>query len=136
MKATYSFLVPIIISFAFLFTIIVTIGNIVAEKQSKMKEYLKLVGIKWYVIWLTWFLRSIVIYTIISVLISSIGLIPIPASQYTNSTRSYVARQLFTFTNFGITLLTLFIYSIQTSAFTILMSQIFSKRNVFFFNKR
>ena len=42
------------------------------------KEYLKLIGIKWYTIWITWFLRSLTLNTIISVAISAAGFIQFP----------------------------------------------------------
>lgn len=36
-NARFSFLPPLVITLAFLFTVIVTVGNIVVEKQTKMK---------------------------------------------------------------------------------------------------
>ena len=32
------------------------------------KEYLKLIGIKWYMIWITWFIRIFIPYFVLSVL--------------------------------------------------------------------
>ena len=37
LKSQFGFLVPIIIEIAYMFTLLINIGNIVAEKQSKMK---------------------------------------------------------------------------------------------------
>jgi hypothetical protein len=37
LKAGFAFVVPIIISIAYLFTVVTTVGYIVEEKQSKMK---------------------------------------------------------------------------------------------------
>ena len=46
LKATFAFFIPIIINIAFLFTFLINVNNIIVEKQSKMKEYLKLVTYK------------------------------------------------------------------------------------------
>ncbi len=51
LKTRFLFFVTLLIQFTYVFTLIVNIGNIVLEKQTKMKEYLKLLGVKWYVIW-------------------------------------------------------------------------------------
>ena len=42
LKARFAFFPPIIIDVAFLFTLIVTIGKIIAEKETKMKVNIKL----------------------------------------------------------------------------------------------
>jgi hypothetical protein len=92
-----------------------------------MKEYLKLVGIKWYIIWLSWFIRSILIYTILSLLFAIVGFAHMPIKQGQNST-IYQTKAIFTSTNFFVIFSTLFVYSIQVSSFIILVSQIFSRR--------
>jgi hypothetical protein len=66
----YKFFIYILIIVAYIFTLIVNLGNIVLEKQTKMKEYLRLVGVKWYIMWMTWILRSFIPYLFLSVLIA------------------------------------------------------------------
>lgn len=91
---------------------------------------MKLSGIKWHVIWLTWFLRSFTINTIISILLSGATFISISGSNATNGnmTVTYANAQYFSNTNYGIVLMTFIVYSLQVSMFTILISQIFSTR--------
>ena len=62
-----------------------------------------------------------------SLLISAVGIIPVPARSANTNTTTYVTRKIFQFTNFGVVFLTFFVYSLQVSMFTILISQIFSK---------
>lgn len=131
------------------------------------KEYLKLIGIKWYTIWITWFLRSLTLNTIISVAISAAGFIQFPGGNRIklaqvvdtciiiwkllctsfkklklskdstifignvttgNNTIVYANIQYFASTDFGVVFMTFFVYSLQVSMFTILISQIFSTR--------
>lgn len=126
-KARFGFFFSIIIAITFIFTLIVNIGNMIVEKETKMKEYLKLVGVKWYIIWLSWFIRSISIYTILSLLFTVICFIPMPLKSGQNSS-VYQAKAIFTNSNFFVIFSTLFVYSIQVSSFILLISQIFSKR--------
>jgi hypothetical protein len=37
LKSEFSFMVPLIIEFSFMFTLLINVGNIVTEKQTKMK---------------------------------------------------------------------------------------------------
>ena len=72
-------------------------------------------------------------FLIISVIISSIGLISLPASTFsylTNLTNNGTptTQQLFLQTNFGLTFITFIVYSVQVSGFTILVSQMFTTR--------
>jgi hypothetical protein len=79
-------------------------------------------------IWITWFARVMIIYTIVSILVTIIGIIPIQARPTTNSTNTYVTRYIFQTTNIGIVFMMFFVYSLQVAMFIILMAQIFSKR--------
>jgi hypothetical protein len=114
--------ITIIINVAFLFTILVNINKIIDEKLTKMKEYLKLVGVKWYTIWLSWFLRIFLIYFLISLALSIVGSIKFYSNNKT------LSRALFSKTDFLVILSTLIIYSIQSAAFIVLVSQFFKKR--------
>ena len=124
-KTNFAFFPVIIIQISFLFTLIVNLGNIIVEKQTKMKEYLKMVGIKWYAIWITWLIRILIPYMILSLLISLIAIAKLPSRVKTDT--SLVDKAIFLNTNFFIGFSTFFVYSIQTSLFIILLGQIFSK---------
>nr|UOU03314.1 ATP-binding cassette subfamily A3-like 1 [Brachionus rubens] len=121
--STFSFFPSLLISVAFMFTSVFTIGNIVAEKANKMKEYLKLVGIKWYAIYISWWIRNIIICSILSIVITitcKVFLTP-------NSNNPLLApRAVFTNTNSIIVLIVLLVYSVQVVSFTLLLSQFFS----------
>nr|APD26547.1 ATP-binding cassette transporter subfamily A member 3-like X1 protein [Brachionus koreanus] len=122
--STFSFFPSLLISVAFMFTSVFTTGNIVAEKANKMKEYLKLVGIKWYAIYASWFIRNISIYLILSIVISIICKIYLGPN---SDNQLVTSRAIFTHTNFTIILIVLLVYSVQVVSFTLLLSQFFSK---------
>jgi hypothetical protein len=130
LKATFAFFIPIIINIALLFSFLVNINNIIVEKKSKMKEYLKLVGIKFHVIWLTWFIRIFLVYFLISIVLAIFGVIRI---HKTNEYNNYVSKGLFRTTSFFVILISFTVYSIQSAAFIVLMAQFFKKRKKFIF---
>ena len=39
LKSTFNFIIPLIIQIAFMFTLIINVGNIVYERQTKMKVF-------------------------------------------------------------------------------------------------
>lgn len=125
MKSVFGFFTPLLISVAFMFTALVTIGNIVGEKSTKLKEYLKLIGIKYYAMWFTWWIRSIVVYLIISIYVTVITRILFAAN--TSKNPFITEKSVFMNTNAFIFFLFLLTYSIQVATFTILISQLFSK---------
>ena len=49
MVSFFGFFITIIMTVSYIFTMLVTVGNTVTEKATKMKEYLKLIGVKWQV---------------------------------------------------------------------------------------
>ncbi len=49
MVSFFGFFLTIIMTVSYIFTMLVTVGNTVTEKATKMKEYLKLIGVKWQV---------------------------------------------------------------------------------------
>nr|QUF59430.1 ATP-binding cassette transporter Abca3-like2 [Brachionus angularis] len=124
-KTRFSFFPLIIVQIAFLFTLIVNLGNIIVEKQTKMKEYLKLVGIKWYVMWITWIIRSLIPYMILSLLFAIVTAIKFNPRIKDDS--SLTKKAVFYHTNFFVGFSLFFVYSIQVAMFTLLLGQIFSK---------
>ena len=130
-KTRFSFFAVLLITIAYLFTLVVNLGNIIVEKQTKMKEYLKLVGIKWYTIWITWFLRSFLLYTVITLILSGILKAKLKPRLSGNE---YGEKAFLMTTEWFVGFSLFFIYSIQTSMFTLLLGQIFSQSLLFNYN--
>jgi hypothetical protein len=137
------FLTSWLISFSFLTTFLITISSIIDEKTTKtkvknthrlqiiekilkydsklstFKEYLKLIGVKQSVIWLSWIIRSFSIYLILSIVICIGSTIRI---KYPGGEKA-----LFLHTDPFIIFLTCIVYSVQVTSLTLLIGQIFSK---------
>ena len=92
-----------------------------------MKEYLKLVGIKWYTIWLTWFLRVFLMYFFLSLILAILGTISISTKEFDDNNKT-LKKGLFYTTDFWVIFATFIVYSIQSAAFIVLFSQLFTKR--------
>jgi hypothetical protein len=81
-------------------------------------------GIKWYVIWINWLVRSLIPYMVLTLIISLLAIIKMNARvESENATK----KAIFMYTNFFVGFSLLFIYSIQTAMFTLMLGQIFSK---------
>ena len=120
-KSNFSFFLVIIIEMAYLFTFLINLKNIIVEKETKMKEYLKLVGIKWYSIWIAWIIRSFLPYLILTLLLSIISIVT-----FSGRESGTPSKAVFGVTNYFIILSCYFVYSVQVTMFTLLMGQIFS----------
>nr|UOU03315.1 ATP-binding cassette subfamily A3-like 2 [Brachionus rubens] len=123
-KSRFSFFPLVIIQISFLFTLIVTLGNIIVEKQTKMKEYLKLVGIKSAAMWITWIIRSIIPYLILCVLFTIVC-----SCKFSRRIKEdpNTDKAVFYHTNFFVGFSVFFVYAVQVSMFTLMIGQIFSK---------
>jgi hypothetical protein len=131
------------------------VGNIILEKSSKMKaslknilffsfayeitnlrlklkiqEYLKLLGIRWYVILFTWWLRSLVVFLLLSLVVASFVKIVIQTNQ--SNTFLFADKAILKNTDFFLFLAFLLAYSLQCSTFILFFSQLFSTSNTFF----
>nr|QUF59431.1 ATP-binding cassette transporter Abca3-like3 [Brachionus angularis] len=124
LKSSFGFIIPLIIEISFMFTLLINIGIIVREKQTKMKEYLKIIGIRSNIYWISSILRSFFIYFILTILITIIGYIKLNPKR---SDSRLLSKSLFKNTHFTVIFASLFIYSIQTSIFTLLLSQFFTR---------
>jgi hypothetical protein len=94
------------------------------------KEYLKLVGVKWYVIWITWLIRILIPYIILSVLMTAATSVQMgPRINNGNNT----TKALFKYTSPIVVFSIFFVYSVQTAVFTLLLGQIFSRSKLFIF---
>nr|UOU03316.1 ATP-binding cassette subfamily A3-like 3 [Brachionus rubens] len=124
LKASFGFLIPLIIQISFMFTLVKNLGQIVREKQTKMFEYLKIIGVKSYIYWFNCFLRSFLIYFILSILLSIVCFIELKAKR---DDPRLVKKVVFKHTNSNLIFVSLLVYSIQSSIFTLFISQFFSK---------
>jgi hypothetical protein len=126
-KEGFSFFLRILIAFAYLFTMLITLKNIIVEKETKMKEYLKLMGIKWYSIWIAWIIRMFIPYLILTFVLSIVCVLPFSARSPSSSTTQQTStKYIFQYTAYYICLLTFLVYSIQVTMFGLLLGQIFS----------
>lgn len=131
-KTRFSFFPVLLIQFAYMFSLVVNVGSIILEKSSKMKEYLKLLGVKWYNLWLTWFLRIFIPFLLLTLIIAAV-------SKFKLSPRDkdggYEKKAVFDVTDFFVVFSILFVYSLQSSMFGLLLGQLFSKRTFSFYLK-
>lgn len=131
MISEFAFFIPIVIILAFLLTMIITVGNTVKEKASRMKGYLKLNGVKWQAIWIATWIRSMIFYTIFSIFI--VILTKVEWNSGYPFMTSYKNKAVFMNTHFMVVFSLLFVYSIQVSIFNLLMTQFFSSRECLVF---
>ena len=97
-----------------------------------MQEYLKLIGVKWHAIWIASLIRSMLIYTAISVLITVLTKIQMEANSKLNGQIQY--KSVLAKTDFTIILGLLLVYSMQVSMFNLLVSQFFNSREFYLLN--
>lgn len=120
---TFSFFVIILVALSFMFTMLINLKNIIVEKETKMKEYLKIVGIKWYSIWIAWIIRSLIPYFFLSLILSFLSVIQLPPRE---SSSKLTYKAIFYSTQYMISLSVYMVYAFQTTLFTLLLGQIFS----------
>ena len=90
---------------------------------------MKLVGIKWYAIWFTLWLRSLVVFIPLSLVIASFSTIVLQPNSSNNFL--FAEKALLKNTNFFLFLIFLLTYSLQVSTFILFISQFFSKSNYY-----
>lgn len=123
MISFFAFFITIVVVVAYMFTMLVTVGNTVSEKASKMKEYLKLIGVRWQAIWIASWIRSMIFYLLLSLLIAVFTKIQLEPNS--NNFR-LLNKQILMKTDFMIIFSLLFVYSIQVSIFNLLVAQFFN----------
>jgi len=74
---------------------------------------------------LVWVTRSMLIYFILSGVVTGLSMVVLPSS---NSRPGRVSKALFNYTNWTVIWTILFVYSIQVSAFSVLFGQFFKRR--------
>ena len=84
-----------------------------------------MLGIKWQAIWLSAWIRSMIIYFFISLLITI--LLKVTYAPNVSNSR-YLNKQILTNTDFMIALTVLITYSVQVATFNLFLTQFFNKR--------
>ncbi|KAK3103896.1 hypothetical protein FSP39_022745 [Pinctada imbricata] len=110
---------PLFILLAFMITALQTTKSITYEKERRLKEAMKLMGMNTFVYWLIIFLKAF-IFSLIAIFFFVILL------KVDTGTNGRVLSQ----SNAGILLLFLILYSISLISYCIMMSTFFSKANV------
>ena len=127
-----SLFTPLMISSAYMVTVLVTISAIINEKITKMKEYLRLIGVRSSVIWICWMMRSFVIYLLLSIIVTLVSTYKFDYfyTDYDNQQSVNLKKSLFFNSSPSIVFLTMIIYSFQCTCLSLLVGQMFSKRKL------
>ena len=88
-----------------------------------------MIGIRWYVIWFTWWIRSLVIFLLLSLVIASFVKIVLQPNSSNNFL--FADKAILKNTDFFMFLAFLLCYSLQCSTFILFISQFFSKSKIF-----
>ena len=114
---------PFVILMSFMFTVIFTAKEIVQEKETGLKEAMKLMGMSPWVYWLSWYIRmQILLFPSLILMIISYK-VKLPLKNL-DSTASIINK-----TDPIIFALFLFLYSSGFSTFTLVCSTLFKKSN-------
>ncbi|CAF4163607.1 unnamed protein product, partial [Adineta steineri] len=124
LQSIYGFFIPIFFSIVFVVTFIMNVGYVVQERENKTKEYLRIYGLRTWINNLVWVTRSMIIYFILSSVVTVLSLVVLPSS---NSRPGRVSKALFNYTHWTVLWTILFVYSIQVSAFSVLFGQFFKR---------
>ncbi|CAF0732502.1 unnamed protein product [Adineta steineri] len=124
LQSIYGFFIPIFFSIVFVVTFIMNVGYVVQERENKTKEYLRIYGLRTWINNLVWVTRSMIIYFILSSVVTVLSLVVLPSS---NSKPGRVSKALFNYTHWTVLWTILFVYSIQVSAFSVLFGQFFKR---------
>ncbi|UJR36715.1 hypothetical protein I4U23_029431 [Adineta vaga] len=118
----YGFFIPIFFSIIFVVTFIMNVGYVVEERQNKTKEYLRIYGLRTWINNLVWVTRAMAIYLILISVVTALSLVVLPSA---TARPGRVSKALFNYTHWTVIWTILFVYSIQTSAFSVLFGQFF-----------
>nr|QNH67862.1 ATP-binding cassette transporter subfamily A member 3-like protein X3 [Brachionus rotundiformis] len=124
LKSSFGFLIPLLIQLGYLIPLINTIGQIVREKQTKMNEYLKIIGIKPFVYKLSYFIRLGLVYVLMSLMVAFYCTLELePKRPEERLTKKVLLKHVQSYVLF----LTMMCYSIQCSLFALFVSVFFTK---------
>ncbi|RNA01714.1 ATP-binding cassette sub-family A member 3 [Brachionus plicatilis] len=124
LKSSFSFLIPLVIQLGFLVPLINTIGQIVREKQTKMNEYLKIMGIKPYVYKLSYCIRLGLIYLLMSLMVTYFCTLELEPKR---EEERLAKKVLLKHVQFSTIFISMMVYSIQSTLFVIFISVFFTK---------
>jgi len=113
---------PFIIVLSFVFTVILTAKAIVYEKETGLKEAMKLMGMKPWVYWLSWYIKTFLL--LLPALIFMIIAYKIPITLKDGSQASIINK-----TSPYLFALFLFIYASSSITFTFMCTTFFKKAN-------
>jgi hypothetical protein len=120
---TFNFLLRLLISLAYLYTTLMTVVFVLRERKSKQEGHLRLCGANCFNLYASWFIRSLAIYTLLSLVLTSLVKIQFPSN--TNSNPKFMLEN----TPFLVVLMTLSFYSVQLTLFTLVITKFFQKSN-------
>ncbi len=111
---TLIYVLPLAMLFAWLFPVAMTTRAVVREKESRLKEFMKMMGVSEGLLRLSWFLHSVVVLLLsvvcITVLLKALGVLPA--------------------TNWFILFLFLTLYAVVMLSYSFLMSAFFNNANL------
>jgi hypothetical protein len=125
-KTSLKFLIPSIISLAYIASFLLNVSSIIEEKESKMKEYLKIIGAKPIVLTLCWIIKSYLIYLVTSIAFTVILKRKFDGVNH-NASRTYLPG-----TSYFIVFITIHTFAVQVNLLSILVGQIFNKSKQFY----
>nr|XP_018668972.1 ATP-binding cassette sub-family A member 3-like isoform X3 [Ciona intestinalis] len=109
---------PLLVMLSFFYTSLVIVRSVVLEKESKMKEYMMMMGLSNWLHWLAWFVKYLIFLSI-----SCFGM----AGFYKIQTS---AGSVLTYSDITVVFVFLFAFSAATITLCFLISVFFSKANV------
>ncbi len=116
------FLLGILISMAYLSSFLINISSIIAEKSTKAKEYLRLMGARSSVLTFSWIIKSHLLYVLVSIAFTIILKMEFKEISSSNQSGSLMPN-----TCYMVIFLVLHTFSLQLNLLSILMGQIFDK---------
>ena len=141
----FSFFVVVFLSISYSVTFIINLGFIVEERQNKtkvtennnlfdvsfiefrIKEYLRIFGLKTWINNLVWYTRSMFIYFILTGALTGLTMVVFPDNFPKENTTS---KAILSNTHWTVIWTILFVYSIHVSTFTIFFGQFFKRRQL------
>uniref|UniRef100_H2Z852 ABC transporter domain-containing protein n=1 Tax=Ciona savignyi TaxID=51511 RepID=H2Z852_CIOSA len=120
---------PLLVMLSFFYTSLVIVRSVVHEKESKMKEYMMMMGLSNWLHWLAWFLKYLIFLAI-----SCIGMAGFYKIQYflifVSVTLQTSKGSVLTYSDVTLVFVFLFAFSAATITLCFLISVFFSKANV------
>lgn len=120
-KSSLSFLIPALISLSMLVSFLLNVSNIIDEKQARVKEYLKIIGGKSFVLTICWIFKSYLIYLL---LVASLFTYIIKRTYTNNRDKIEYLPQ----TCAAVLFLTIHTFALQINSLAILVGQVFNKQ--------